>query len=927
MTMDRFRIAGKRFLPVLAAAVMLAAPAFISSHVQAAATKVQSIEGITEYRLENGLTVLLYPDASKPTVTVNLTVLVGSRHEGYGETGMAHLLEHMVFKGTPAHPAIPKALQDRGARFNGTTWVDRTNYFETLPASEDNLNFALDLEADRLVNSFVKQEDLLSEMTVVRNEFERGENMPSVLLNQRMMSAAFDWHNYGKSTIGNRTDIERVPINKLQDFYRKYYQPDNCLLVIAGKFEEAKAIQLVDKYFGKLPRPKRKLDKTYTEEPPQDGERSVTLRRVGDVGLVAAAYHMPAGGHPDSAALDVLANVLGTAPSGLLYKALVETKKASDVQASASNWHDPGVFEVEAEVRKGDSVEAARDILLDITEKAGSKPFSEDEVNRAKLKLSKQRELAAADTSKIAVQLSDWASQGDWRLYFLHRDQIEKVTPKDVQEVANKYLRRENRTLGIFFPTDKTQKVEVPESPELAKVLEGYKGREDVAAGEVFDVSPANLDARTTRAMLPEGIKVAMLPKKTRGETVHLGLELRFGSLENLKGHEAAANLLPTLMTRGTKSLSRQQISDELDKNKATLDANGETGELTFTLETKRANLPAVLTLLRQILREPTLPAAEFEILRRQTLAQLEEQLADPQSLAITRLRRTVSPYPKEDVRYVPTLEEDIQRYTAVTLDQIKSLYEGFIGSQAGELVIVGDFDTAECLKILRDTFAGWSAKQSYARIPRKFFPDVPGGLQQIITPDKANAVYAAGMAFSMKDTDPDYAALLMGNFVLGAGTLSSRLGDRVRQKDGLSYGVRSYLSADSIDPRASLTINAICNPKNIEKVNTAIGEELARLLADGVTPPELEKAKQGYLQQMQVARTSDSVLVATLADCLFADRTMAYYGDLEKKIAALTPQQVLDALRKYIDLKKLVIVDAGDFAPDSSANKGSAVK
>jgi zinc protease len=333
------------------------------------------------------------------------------------------------------------------------------------------------------------------------------------------------------------------------------------------------------------------------------------------------------------------------------------------------------------------------------------------------------------------------------------------------------------------------------------------------------------------------------------------------------------------------------------------------------------------LTLLRQILREPTLPAAEFEILRRQTLAQLEEQLADPQSLAITRLRRTVSPYPKEDVRYVPTLEEDIQRYTAVTLDQIKSLYEGFIGSQAGELVIVGDFDTAECLKILRDTFAGWSAKQSYARIPRKFFPDVPGGLQQIITPDKANAVYAAGMAFSMKDTDPDYAALLMGNFVLGAGTLSSRLGDRVRQKDGLSYGVRSYLSADSIDPRASLTINAICNPKNIEKVNTAIGEELARLLADGVTPPELEKAKQGYLQQMQVARTSDSVLVATLADCLFADRTMAYYGDLEKKIAALTPQQVLDALRKYIDLKKLVIVDAGDFAPDSSANKGSAVK
>jgi zinc protease len=199
--------------------------------------------------------------------------------------------------------------------------------------------------------------------------------------------------------------------------------------------------------------------------------------------------------------------------------------------------------------------------------------------------------------------------------------------------------------------------------------------------------------------------------------------------------------------------------------------------------------------------------------------------------------------------------------------------------------------------------------------------------LQQIITPDKANAVYVAGMAFPMKDSDPDYPALMMGNYVLGAGALSSRLGDRVRQKEGLSYGVRSYLSADSVDPRASLTINAICNPKNIEKVNNAISEELARLLADGVTPPELDKAKQGYLQQMQVARTSDSALVATLADCLFADRTMAFYGDLERKVASLTPPQVLETMRKYIDPKKLVIVDAGDFAPDTSASKGSAVK
>src|SRR5271170_6279643 len=255
--------------------------------------KVVSIEGVTEYRLANGARVLLFPEVSRPTVTVNLTVLVGSRHEGYGESGMAHLLEHMVFKGTPYHPEVPKTLRDHGASFNGTTNNDRTNYYETMPATDKNLEFGIALECDRLVNSFVKGEDLRSEMTVVRNEFERGENNPGSILNQRITAAAYEWHNYGKSTIGSQSDIERVPIDNLQAFYKKYYQPDNVVLIVAGKFEEAKALALVEKYLGSIPKPDRQLTATYTEEPPQDGERTVTLRRVGVVGSVGAAYHIP----------------------------------------------------------------------------------------------------------------------------------------------------------------------------------------------------------------------------------------------------------------------------------------------------------------------------------------------------------------------------------------------------------------------------------------------------------------------------------------------------------------------------------------------------------------------------------------------------------------------------------------------------------
>lgn len=283
--------------PLFAASIMLMAVSGGSLAADVPAPKkLATVEGITEYQYENGLHVLLFPDNSQSKVTVNLTVLVGSRQEGYGETGMAHLLEHMVFKGTPNHPHVPKALQDHGASFNGSTSLDRVNYYETLAATDENLEFAIDLEADRMVNSFIKKEDLDSEMTVVRNEFERGENSPAGVLMERIEAVAYDWHNYGKPTIGNRSDIERVPIQNLQAFYKKYYQPDNVVLIVAGKFDEAKALAMITKSFGALPRPARKLEATWTEEPAQDGERLVTLRRVGDVSVIGVAYHIPARG-------------------------------------------------------------------------------------------------------------------------------------------------------------------------------------------------------------------------------------------------------------------------------------------------------------------------------------------------------------------------------------------------------------------------------------------------------------------------------------------------------------------------------------------------------------------------------------------------------------------------------------------------------
>ena len=291
--------------------------------------KVTSIEGVTEWRLPNGLKVLTIPDPGADTITIHIVYLVGSRHEGYGEKGMAHLLEHMLFKGSKNFPDVKADLTKRGARWNGTTSNDRTNYFETISATPQNLDWALAMEADRMVNSRISKEDLDSEMTVVRNEFEMGENNPGSVLFQRMQKLAYAWHNYGDPTIGERADIERVPIDKLQAFYRTWYQPDNAVLIVGGKFDEKKALELVAKHFGAIPKPKRKLPSFYTEEPTQDGEREVTLRRVGENQVVSTLYRVPAGHHPDYPAIDVLTNVLGDVPSGRLHRALVQKGLAS----------------------------------------------------------------------------------------------------------------------------------------------------------------------------------------------------------------------------------------------------------------------------------------------------------------------------------------------------------------------------------------------------------------------------------------------------------------------------------------------------------------------------------------------------------------------------------------------------------------------
>ncbi len=887
-------------------------PAAIQGEIQ----QVASVEGITEYVMDNGLHVLLFPDASKPTFTVNITYRVGSRHEGRGEAGMAHLLEHMVFKGTPTYAKIWDALEEHGANFNGTTWLDRTNYYETMPASEENLRFALHMEADRMINSRIAQEDLDKEMSVVRNEFEAGENNPQAVLNERMISAAFLWHNYGKSTIGNRSDIERVPASRLKAFYKKYYQPDNAVLLVAGKFDPETTLQLIAKEFGAIPRPERKLDATYTEEPPQDGDRLVRLYRTGDVATVGLVYHIPPGPHDDFAPIEIFQDLLTNRPTGRLYRGLVANGLASDVGGFTFKLAEPGVMVVLAEVGQDQTPEEVLATMTEIVESFGESEIDEEQVQLAVARELKSIKLAMTNSQRIGIGLSESIAQGDWRLFFIHRDRLEKVTAADVQRVASTYFIRSNRTAGIFTPTEDPRRAHIPLAPDVTALVEGYQGRAEISQGEALPTDVAAIEERIERLSIAEGIQLAILPMETRGDSVKAKFRFHYGTEETLTGKALPESLAPLMVMRGTTELDYEALNNAIDRleSQISVSSGREPGIVTASIQSDREHFAATIELLADILQKPAFDAKEFEIIKRQMRSRMEQGLSDPQAQGMLRLSQALRPWPKESIHYVPTIEEEIQQLDDATLEDVKEFHDQFYGASACEIAIVGDFDPDEIQPLIRQRFARWQAPQAYQRIIRPYRKTEKAD-HVVNTPDKEMALVATACALPVRDDQPEYPAMKIASYVLGQSP-TSRLMNRLRHEDGLSYGTQGGITASSQDKRGALLGLAICAPQNAEKAAAALKEEIDTWIADGITEEELTEAKNSYALKFKSRIANDHYLVTSLAEGLELKRTLVFQQQLLDKIQALTVDDIRTALQQTFADKQRVSVAAGDFRP-----------
>jgi zinc protease len=914
----------------------------MAQSMPAGVQKITSMGGITQYNFPNGLRVLLYPDAAEPKVTVNVTYLVGSRHEGYGETGMAHLLEHMDFIETTTGRKIKDELVAHGASWNGTTSQDRTNYYETVTASDENLKWALGLEADRMVNVKFTKAILDTEMTVVRNEFERGENSPQSVLGERVASAAYLWHNYGKSTIGSKEDIEKVPVDRLAAFYHKYYQPDDAVLVVTGRIDEAKTLQVVADTIGALPKPTRVLDATYTVEPTQDGERFVSLRRVGQGQNLIVAYHAPSAGHPDSAALQVLNGVMnggagggrgrggGGAPEGRLGRALVDTKLAESAAMNFQPRHDPGLVEVSATLTQDQSLDAARDAVFKALADLVKNPPTQDEVDRVKSELSRTLENSLSNAQAIATgALNNAIAQGDWRLMFLQHDWLAKVQPTDLVRVATLYFKPSNRTVGYYLPDMAPDRTVVPDVADLHATFEGYTSSVVVARGETFDPTIANIQSRVTHTTLANGMKVSVLSKKTANNIVTATIDLRFGDATSLAGEREAASFAGSLLMSGTTTHTRQQLAEEFRKLNAQVNVSGGGGAAggrgggaaggggglstaTASISAPAENFAAAVRLAVEILKSPAYPQAEFDRVKTQRSKALEVAPTDPTQLASERLNRYLSPFAKTDAQYSPTREEQAAELRDATIAGARAFHDQFYGANYGVFAVVGPVAAADVQKLAADLLGAWNTTKAYKPLTTPF-KSLPAINEKIETPDKANAEFLAGERFRMSQSDPDYPAMVLASYMFGE-PITSRISDRIRNREGLSYGANARIVVPAEGDAALLSGTVSLNPGVGPKVESSFVDELKKVWTSGFTAAEVAEAKKAYQDARTIARSTDAALLSFLAQHDQLGRPYAFDSELEAKIQALTPDAINAAFKKHIDPSGLSIVKAGDF-------------
>lgn len=893
---------------------------FISgiSYGQDGYTKIKEMGGIEEYSLDsNDLSVLLMEDHSAPVLTFMVTYRVGSRNEVTGTTGATHLLEHLMFKGTDKYnredgTGLDALLQNRGALLNATTWLDRTNYYENLPS--EHLELAVDIEADRMRNLWLREEDRRPEMTVVRNEFERGENSPFSALNKAIWSTAIIAHPYHHSTIGWRSDIEGVPIEKLHAFYDTYYWPNNATVTVIGDFNKDEALGLIKKYYGEIPKSPNPIPEVYTEEPEQQGAKRVIVKRSGQLGVVGIGFKAPEGSHADYPALSVLDNILTEGKTSRLYKSLIDPGKATNVFDFYFPFRDPSLFVAYAFLAPGSTHEEVEQILWDEINMIKENGLTQEEVTRAINQITAETAFDRDGSFSIASQINEAIAMGDWTFYVRYPEEVKNVTPAQVQEAVKKYFVKDKSTTGYFVPelpgggNQTTPAGSFRSDPETVLYYRDHNFEASTTGTfEGFEYTPVAETGLADRIRKKEIGDIEVYTMKTGVEdVVTITGSLAAGDWYSPDSNSMIADLTGNMLDQGTQSKDKFRIAEQLENLGASINFSVGSNTLSFNAQCLSKDVPVVMALLAEQLREPAFSPEELEKLKIQRKGVFQRSLENTNFVARAKLAQIL--YPENHPNYQTPVEVLIADIDKVTVDDLKAFHAEFYGPKSLKIVAIGDLDSKKFENQVQKNFKGWTGGKTYQKA-------VPAPASQkteevVFMEDKTSVSVSMGIPIGIGEEHTDYLPLMMGTYVLG-GNFSARLMSTVRDKEGLTYGIGSNISGTTLSD-GNWSLFATFAPNLLDQGMASTMREVQNWVENGITREELEAKKSTISGSAKVRLATTRGLANYIHDLAQRGKPVSYADQYFEDIEALTLEQVNSTIKKYIDLDKLVVVKAG---------------
>lgn len=897
----------KKILAGVISSFFVLSPLYATTNVEKHTQQVEAA-GLKSYVLKNGFKVILVPHPNAPDTTVMLTVNTGSKQEGYGETGMAHLLEHMLFKNTPTKKDIKSSLTNAGAHWNGTTTSDRTNYFETFKSNQKTLARMLELESDRFMNASFTKKDLASEMTVVRNELERNANDPANIIMESVEHAAWQWHGYGRSTIGETSDIEGAPFENLRSFYKKHYRPDNAFLVISGKFDEKETIKLVDKYFGKLKNPNNEPIRTWTREPAQSGERLVVERLPTSSNLIVNAWKTPPAYTDEFVALDIGISALFNESSGpVTQDFILKQKKAVAFKGETMAQREGGLAIAYLVLERDKDPFLLAPEFTAYIEKLSDNGITQEMLDKIKEEQRNiyKRIVNSSKTMSDVVAANEVI--GDWRLFLSQQDSMEKTTLSDVNTALKKWIIRSNRTTGIVHAeeTKKAPTVQAFSAAEVEHLVVNRNWKSIVPKSDTVISDLSGLNQKMITIDTPK-YKARLMPRKTNGDQVWIQVHRGVGNESSLYGWKTACTIASQLLNKGGDGFTESKLKEFLDKQESSASLN----MTSLSIQTPKKNVAIVLNKLIKVWQNPLFDESMFERLKKERLASIENIKTNTDAMAKNALDLALNVYPEGHYYAAQNIDQARIETEALTFEKTKSCFDTFAGFQNVDVGITGDYSASDAAAILDQAINDWPAKVAYTRVP-KVYKQHAGQVLKTIAKDKPNTVTIGALLLNVRDDATDVPALRLGIHILG-GDANSRVWSRLREKGGLSYTALAQLSLDSYDYVSPLNFYVISNNLNAEKALSYLKEEIAGIIKDGVNQEELDRARKTYLDNRTMNFSEESNYASFMASSIESQRDFKFLANFDNSLKQVSVEQVNAALKKWIKPENIVWSIAG---------------